>query len=137
MKLITRDTDYALRALCVLGKKKNEVIAVSSLVRELKIPRPFLRKILQRLHRRGILRAQRGKDGGFQLAKPAEALSLLGLVRVFQKDFRLNECNFKKKPFLRKDRCPLRRKIEEIEQGVFMRLQKTKVGSLLKEARDA
>jgi DNA-binding IscR family transcriptional regulator len=58
-------------------------------------------------------------------------------VRVFQKDFRLNECNFKKKPCPRKGRCPLRRKIEEIEQGVLMRLQKTKVGSLLKEARDA
>ncbi|MCX5702041.1 MAG: hypothetical protein NTW64_03570 [Candidatus Omnitrophica bacterium] len=44
MKLITRDTDYAIRALCYIAKNKNEIISVRELVTKLKIPRPFLRK---------------------------------------------------------------------------------------------
>ena len=65
MKLITRDTDYALRALCFIAKHKKEIISVDRLAEESKIPRPFLRKILQKLNRAGILKSYKGQGGGF------------------------------------------------------------------------
>ena len=55
MKLITRDTDYAVRALIFIIKQKKEVISVNKLINNLKLPRPFLRKILQVLNKKGIL----------------------------------------------------------------------------------
>ena len=66
MKLITRDTDYAVRALCFIGQRQKRLISASELVANLKIPRPFLRKILQTLNREGILNSYKGKGGGFE-----------------------------------------------------------------------
>ncbi|MBU2258562.1 MAG: Rrf2 family transcriptional regulator, partial [Candidatus Omnitrophica bacterium] len=65
MKLITRDTDYALRALCFIAKNKDKVTPAPELVAKLKIPRPFLRKILQSLDKNGLLKSYKGKGGGF------------------------------------------------------------------------
>ena len=56
MKLITRDTDYAIRALCFIARFKKKIVSVSELVKVLKIPRPFLRKILQTLNKKRILK---------------------------------------------------------------------------------
>ena len=46
MKLITRNTDYALRAICYISKRNN-VVAVDELVKKLNVQRQFMRKILQ------------------------------------------------------------------------------------------
>ena len=59
MKLITRNTDYAIRALCYIAEQKQEVISADRLVKSLEIPRPFLRKILQTLTKAGLLNSSK------------------------------------------------------------------------------
>ena len=39
MKLITRETDYAVKALSFMAEQKERIISVSQLVKELKIPK--------------------------------------------------------------------------------------------------
>jgi Rrf2 family protein len=109
MKLITRNTDYAMRALCYIAKQKNESVDVNELVRELGIPRPFLRKILQTLSGEGLLLSYRGQGGGFSLARTPEKILLTDLIRIFQKTIRLNECIFKKKICPQRGTCMLNR----------------------------
>ncbi|MEE9192454.1 MAG: hypothetical protein V3U04_07575 [Candidatus Aerophobetes bacterium] len=41
MKLVTRNTDYAVRVLCFMAECVEKIISVSELTRELKIPSPF------------------------------------------------------------------------------------------------
>ncbi|MBI4706591.1 MAG: Rrf2 family transcriptional regulator [Candidatus Omnitrophica bacterium] len=131
MKLITRDTDYALRALCFIAKKNGKIVAVPELVRELKIPRPFLRKILQSLHKHGVLSAYKGAGGGFKLAKPAKRIFLFDLLAIYQQDWHLNECLFKKMlcPNVRK--CALKKKIDKIERFVKKELSLISIASLI------
>ncbi|MEK6867744.1 MAG: Rrf2 family transcriptional regulator, partial [Nanoarchaeota archaeon] len=59
MRLITRNTDYAMKALCFIAQnnKKKETIPVHELARNLNIPKPFLRKILQVLNKKGLLKS--------------------------------------------------------------------------------
>jgi len=132
MKLITRDTDYALRALCFMLGKKGEIVNVGDLVEELKIPRPFLRKILQILHKEGVLAAYKGNGGGFLLAKSAESISLLGLMEIFQGKFSLNECLFKKVACPQMKSCALRKKVSNIERHVLKELRPLTVASLFR-----
>jgi Rrf2 family protein len=132
MKLITRDTDYALRGICLIAKNNGRVVSVEELVRKLKVPRPFLRKILQSLGREGILKSQRGQGGGFALAKGPKEILVVDLIRIFQGSLRLNEC------FLRKAACPrirsciLRKKILKIEDYVRRHLEAITIASLLR-----
>jgi len=60
MKLITRNTDYALRALCYISKNKN-IVTVDELVERLGVPRSFMRKILQQLNKKMILVSFKGQ----------------------------------------------------------------------------
>ena len=64
MKLITRDTDYALRALIRIAVSGKQVVSVSELVNELAIPRAFLRKVLQKLTKHSVLISVKGNQGG-------------------------------------------------------------------------
>jgi Rrf2 family protein len=132
MKLITRNTDYAIRALCSMaacGDKK--IFSVSDLTKELGIPRPFLRKILQSLNKKGILKSYKGTGGGFLLALAADEIFLVDLIEVFQGPFKLNECILKKRFCSDIRTCMLRKKIESIEKYVVSELNSVTIASLL------
>jgi Rrf2 family protein len=130
MKLITRDTDYAMRALVYMAARKNKVTSVSQLVEKIKIPRPFLRKLLQRLNKEGILKSSKGQRGGFVLAVEPQKIFLTELIRIFQGDFSLNECLFKKEPCPKTGICPLNKAIDAIEKDVLEKLKSITVASL-------
>jgi Rrf2 family protein len=132
MKLITRNTDYALRAVCFIAKKKTKIVTVSELVRELKMPRPFLRKLLQLLNKKGILKSYKGQGGGFLLAKPVNKIFLVDLIKIFQGPFKLTECFFKKMSCPNIKTCALRKKIAIIEDHVISELKPITIASLLR-----
>jgi len=132
MKLLTRNTDYASRTLMFICAQKKEMFSVSELVRQLQVPRPFLRKILQQLNKSGILESFKGNHGGFRLKKNPEKIFLVDLMRIFQGDVRLNECIFKRKICPNKGSCVLRRKICKIEDYVLSELGSITVASLAK-----
>ena len=83
MKLLIKETDYAVRALCYIAKDKDNIISARGLVRELKIPWPFIRGILQVLHKKGILVSFRGQGGGFKLAKRPENKFFVYFIKLF------------------------------------------------------
>jgi Rrf2 family protein len=132
MKLITRDTDYALRAICFIAKNKNKITPVARLVSELKVPRPFLRKILQQLNKKGVLSSYKGQGGGFELAKRTEKILVTDIMRIFQGPMKLNECFLKKLACPHTNSCPLKKKIGSIEQYVKNELSSITVASLLR-----
>jgi len=135
MKLITRDTDYGLRALFFIAKGKERIVSVSELVKELKIPQPFLRKILQVLNKRKVVKSYKGQGGGFILAKSANKIFITDLIEIFQGPLRLNECFLKKMVCPNLARCALRKKINNIERYVIRQLRSITLASLLQASR--
>ncbi|MBU1998439.1 MAG: Rrf2 family transcriptional regulator [Candidatus Omnitrophota bacterium] len=133
MKLITRDTDYALRALVFIARSMDRVVAVTELVQELGIPRFFLRKILQLLHKKGLLKSFKGKGGGFILNRLPQELSLLQVMGVFQGRFSLNECLLKKHLCPNIRTCILKKRIKNIESYVARELEAITIASLIKK----
>lgn len=131
MKLITRDTDYAVRALCYMAETKKEIVSVPDLVKQLKIPRPFLRKILQTLNKKGVLRSLKGRGGGFMLAVATNKVFLVDLIEIFQGPLKLNECIFKKRVCPDRTTCRLKSKMDAIERHVITELKSITVESLL------
>lgn len=131
MKLITRDTDYAVKSLVFIAKSKKDIVPVSTLVRKLKMPRPFLRRILQELNKNGIVKSYKGSGGGFQLALSPEEIFLTDIIKVFQGSPRLNECIFRKKICSDRSSCILRMKIDGIERQVISALNSINISSLM------
>ncbi len=83
MKL-SKKGEYALRALIELGlaaEVKRELVQVSELAEKEHMPVKFLEQIMQTLKGEGIVKSQRGKFGGYALAKPAREITIGSIVR--------------------------------------------------------
>ena len=132
MKLITRDTDYAIRALNYIVCNEGRVVSITELVRELETPKPFLRKILQLLGINGILKSYKGKNGGFVLAREPDKIFLVELMQIFQGPFRISECTFKKKSCPNQLDCILKIEIDSIEKMVLEKISAITLKSLKK-----
>ena len=135
MKLITRNTDYGMRALCYIAKQSGKSVSAAEMVAALGIPRPFLRKILQILSGEGLLESTKGQGGGFTLARPAKKVLLTDLIRIFQGSIQLNECMFKKKACPNRRDCVLKEEIDRIEKQVLERLRKISIESLAENGK--
>ncbi len=81
MRLSAR-ADYALRAAIELAASGAGHVTAEQLARAQKIPGKFLEAILTQLRRAGLVRSQRGPDGGFWLGRPASEISLADIIRA-------------------------------------------------------
>lgn len=132
MKLITRNTDYALRAICYIAKQ-DKLVTVAELVRILGIPRPFMRKILQRLSKEKILESYKGQSGGFKLKLFPRRIFIDQVMRIFQGQVGLNECFLRKNICPNKGKCILRKKIQLIENNMLRQLKQINIATLIKD----
>lgn len=90
---IARGTDYAVRVVCHLATLPPRTrIKIGELARVAEVPTSFLSKILQRLTASGLVHSRRGSAGGFELARPASAMSLLDVVVSLEGELALNMC---------------------------------------------
>jgi Rrf2 family protein len=131
MSLLNRDTDYAVRALCFIARHGDAIVSVSELAASLKLPRPFLRKILQKLNRKGLLSSYKGQGGGFKLAVTPQRIFVFELIKAFQGSLKLNECFLQKQLCPERRGCPLKKKIDAIERGVISELKAITIASLI------
>jgi Rrf2 family protein len=82
MRLSAR-VDYALRAVVELAASGGTaLVSADRVARAQEIPGKFLESILLQLRRAGIVHAQRGPEGGYRLARPADSISLADVIRV-------------------------------------------------------
>jgi len=111
--------------------KHQDIISVDELVNKLGVPRPFMRKILQRLNQERILASYKGQGGGFKLKLKPDRIYMIQIMRIFQGNVGLNGCFLKKGICPDKVRCVLRKKIHAIEDSVFRQLGKINIVSLI------
>jgi Rrf2 family protein len=83
MKL-SRKGEYALRALICLGLGEafgRPRLQVAEIASSDNIPVKFLEQIMNELRDGGFVEGQRGRNGGYRLARPAERISLGQVIR--------------------------------------------------------
>jgi len=90
---ITRQADYALRAMVYLAQlEPTQRAATSQIAEEQRIPPSFLAKIISQLSIAGLIHTSRGARGGVTLAREPKAISLLEVVEAIDGPIMLNEC---------------------------------------------
>jgi Rrf2 family protein len=80
---LTRRSEYALLALIHLARAKGEgYVAVAAIAQAQGLPAKFLEQLLMALKRARLVKSQKGPHGGYQLARPAEKISLAEVIRL-------------------------------------------------------
>jgi Rrf2 family protein len=82
---VTAKADYAVRAVVELvDSSQGSPRKVDEVAQAQSIPVSFLENILTQLRSSGIVRSQRGPEGGYWLAKPPEEVNLADIIRAVE-----------------------------------------------------
>lgn len=82
---VTAKADYAVRAVVELADAvQGSPRKVDQIAQAQGIPLSFLENILTQLRSAGIVRSQRGPEGGYWLARPAKEVNLAQVIRAVE-----------------------------------------------------
>jgi Rrf2 family protein len=81
---ITARVDYAVRAAVELAAVAPGALTCDKIATAQDIPSRFLQSILADLQHARLVTSQRGREGGYRLALPAEEISIARVMRVEQ-----------------------------------------------------
>jgi Rrf2 family protein len=133
MKLITKETDYAIRAILNLAKHGDGFVASRGIASEEDIPLQFLRRILRTLIKGGLMASKEGVAGGVRLRVAPGKIKLADLIRLMQGDIQLAECMFRKRLCSNRKTCVLRKRIKKIENLVTREFEGMTIRDLLRD----
>lgn len=132
--LITRATEYAIRAVLFLAKQpRGEVVFKKDICRTQNITPAFLTKIFQPLIKVGIVGSQRGVGGGFYLLKNPEEVTLLEVIQAQEGPLYLNQCLIEEGACERDVFCPVHGAWRQIRAELTNTLSRYTFAYLLRE----
>ena len=79
---ISAKADYAVRAAIELASAGEGPVKGDAIAQAQEIPLKFLENILIELRHADLVRSQRGPEGGYWLARPAEEISIADVIRA-------------------------------------------------------
>lgn len=128
--MISQTAEYALRAVVFLADHPNSASTVTQIAEATRVPAGYLAKVMQSLSRAGVVRSQRGLNGGFTLARDAAELTVLEVVNVVDPVRRYPECPLGL-PNHGKQLCPLHRRLDDAARALEDAFGRTKLADLL------
>jgi len=84
---VTAKVDYAVRAATMLATEADRAsgpVKGDRIAKSQNIPVKYLENILSELRQAGIVRSQRGADGGYWLARPAAQINVADVIRAVE-----------------------------------------------------
>lgn len=89
---LTSYSNYALRAMQLATLKAPALVRVDDVVTVHGLARPHIVKIVHELGKAGLIETQRGRGGGFRLARAPETITVGEVVRLTEGPIELVEC---------------------------------------------
>ena len=134
---ITRQADYAVRAVLHLARTGPQRTATSMIAEEQRIPPSFLAKIISQLSIAGLLHTSRGARGGVTLAREAKDITLLEVVEAIDGPIQLNECVGNSGACSFEENCPLRPVWCDAQEELVGRLKATSFADMVSKGQTA
>lgn len=116
----SKKLDYGLYLLDILKKRNNKPISISDVAKEHKLPRAFMEKVALELKKGGLIRALKGREGGYVLTKKPEEINLGEVIGIFEKEENCGGCFYAKT-------CPARKIKSEVGDEIKEIFKKKKI----------
>ncbi len=81
MKLTTK-SEYSLLALIFMARHNDRYVKAAEICGEYDMPKKYLGSLLDILKKNGFLKAMRGSEGGYRLAKQPRSISAAMIIRL-------------------------------------------------------
>jgi len=119
MDILRRNTDYALRAMVNLARHRGkELMSARQLASDGAFPYQISCKILQKLHKAGLVESCMGQRGGFRLSREPSEITLMEIIEIFQGGIRLNRCLLGGEGCELQPECPISVRLESLQRYI-------------------
>lgn len=81
---LTNTSQYAIRILSFMAIQKSETISAKYLIDNLKISDKYLRGLMTKLTKSGLVESIQGRDGGYKISKPLNKLFLVEIIEAVE-----------------------------------------------------
>jgi Rrf2 family protein len=133
--VISQTAEYALRAIVFLADQEGDPCTTAQIAKATLVPAGYLAKVMQGLSRAGVVKSQRGLNGGFTLAHDPSHLSILAVVNAVDPIRRFPECPLGL-PSHGRRLCPLHYQLDQAAAMIEKTFGKVMVGELLAVPRE-
>ena len=128
--IITKRSDYALRVCRAL--KDGKTHSVREICEQEDIPKAFAYKIIRELEQNGIVKSERGKEGGYFLNRKLDDLTVYDIVSVTEEDLAIVHCMKEDCIRNRPDNpCKVHREIERIQKIMEKEMNRFKLAQIM------
>lgn len=128
MLRISKLADYGTVIMAYMAQGSRRTFSAADIAEELHLSPPTVSKILKMLARGGLLSATRGSQGGYALARPANAISIAEIIDVMEEQpFGLTECSSLSGRCAQESLCNVRANWMRINHAVRLALEGVKL----------
>jgi len=128
--VLSQTVEYELRAVVALATTTRDALTVHEIAADSHVPPDYLAKVLRLLSRAGLVRAQRGRGGGFQIVPPTNQLTVLEVVSAVDPLQRIKTCPLGLAAH-GENLCALNRAIDDAARSVEDTFRATTIHSLI------
>ncbi len=138
MLRISRETDYAIRVLLALARRRpGQQVLTREIREEMAIPKQIASRVVARLAKGGFIESMPGRGGGIKLARDPDAINLRQVVTYFERSFVVSECLEDPHLCPFEEHCPVRRRWARLQAIILHELEKTTFAHLAAEEAGA
>ena len=129
---ITLEADYAVRIVQCLAENSRRMDA-KSISDQTGVTLRFSLKILRKLVAAGIIKSYKGTQGGYEVARPLEEITLNDVIETVEGPFQLSRCLKNSYGCCQEGSCVFRGIYNDISSDVQQRLSSIRFSDLVKK----
>lgn len=94
MLKLSKLSDYAAVVMAQIAREPERPQAAPELAEEVGVPRPTVSKTLKLLHKAGLVTSRRGVQGGYQLARTPDQISVSDIIAAIEGPVAMTACSY-------------------------------------------
>jgi len=132
---INRETDYSFRVILALSREgENARLSTANIQKNMQIPASFLHRIIASLARKNIVKTFPGREGGVQLARSPEEITLLDIYEAVEGPVQLSVCLVQDSDCPLNSPCPVQNCLAQVQKAIIRELKAVHFVGIQKES---
>jgi len=131
MLRMSKLTDYGIVLMSYLATKTDEQHSAHTLADAVRVPLPTVRKVLKSLSQGGLLKSERGVQGGYSLERIPQKISVAEIITAIEGPIALTECVSSESHCDQESHCSIQTNWTQINNAVFHALDEVKLSDML------
>ena len=132
MLKLSKKVDYALMALMHLASQEGSC-STREMAAGYGMPQDLLAKVLQKLAREGLVVSHQGTKGGYQLARAADAITVVQVIEIVEGPLSLTQCLTDVGTCDQFDTCNIKSPLQRLNDHVLLTLSRVTIASMCDE----